>query len=181
MSQTFFSVLSALVFVAHLLGFLWVLWGGWYLLKGVKGQGQSTEGISALRRALIGLFKPIIWGLIALLSLLALTFWDHSPLTMWIQGIAPLSTMIWVIWSHFSARRVDPGEMFEALVPLAPPIDTHDPISEGCRQRAQIWSNQHHPLTARALTQTALRAIDDDREHIEDKERLRVTLSQKRQ
>ena len=121
MSPAFYNVISAILFIAHLIGFIWVLWGGWYLLKGVKGQGQSAEGVSALRNALLDLFKPIVWGASALLLLLAITFWEHSPLTILIQGIAPLSTMIWVIWSHFSARRVDPGEMFEALVPLSPP------------------------------------------------------------
>ena len=161
MSQAFYNAISAILFVAHLVGFIWVLWGGWYLLKGVKGQGQSAEGISALRGALLNLFKPILWGAAALLLLLSITFYDHSPLTILIQGIAPLSTMIWVVWSHFSARRVDPGEMFEALVPLSPPRTGRDAVPEHFHESAQSWSNQPHPLNASALTQTALRAVDD--------------------
>jgi hypothetical protein len=172
MSPRFYNILSSALFIAHLIGFLWVVWGGWYLLKGVKGQGQSVEGIRALKLALLDLFKPVVWGGLALLSLLVLTFWDHSPLTILIQGIAPLSTMIWVIWSHFSARRVDPGEMFEALVPLSPPRVGRGSVPEHFHQSAEAWSNQHHPLNARALTQTALQAIDDSHQHYQDRKPL---------
>ena len=172
MSPLFYKILSSVLFIAHLVGFIWVVWGGWYLLKGVKGQGQSVEGIRALRQALVDLFMPIIWGALALSSLLILTLWEQSPLTVFIQGIAPLSTMTWVIWSHFSARQVDPGEMFEALVPLAPPRIGRGSVPDHFHQSAQAWSNQPHSLNARALTQTALRAVDDNRHYYPDRKPL---------
>lgn len=164
MNITIYQGLSVAIFIAHSLGFILLLWGAWRLLRGVRGEGQSAEGVAALRGALLKLLQPVIWGALALSALLALTFYERSPLTGWIQVIAPLSTVIWVLWSHFSARRVNPGEMFEALVPLAPKAQDDDPLTRALREKAQTWSDQAHPLSGRALTQTALRAVDDARE-----------------
>lgn len=166
-----YQILSASLFVAHSLGFIFLLFGIWKLLRGVKGEGQSAEGVAALRRALLKLFRPILGGALALLALLALTFYERSPLTNWLQVIAPLSTVIWVIWGHFSARKIDPGELFEALVPLAPQARGSS-IAPPLMESAQAWSNQGHSLSAQALAQTALRAVDDARAHHEQSEAL---------
>ena len=153
--NTFGLSLSGLVLIAQALGFSAILWGAWRLISGLRGEGQSAEGVAHLRAELLGLLKPMLIGLLAVATLMGVALWERSPLTRAIQLIAPLSTLVWVLWSHYSAKKVNPGQLFEALVPLsisAPPE---------LRARAEAWADQAHPLNARGLMQTTARAVQD--------------------
>lgn len=158
---------SGLLMICHIIGGLFIIWGTWRLLQGIQGEGQSAQGVSLLRMELIGIFKPLILGILAVMLLLGLAMWERSPLTQWIQVIAPISTVIWVFWSHSSSRKIRPGELFEALVPLALKI------SPELDQRAKSWVNESPPLNSRGLMHTAFQAVQD----AQDQNQIRKSLS----
>ena len=149
------QMLSTLLISAQVLALLAVLWGTWLLIGGMRGEGQSADGVARLRRELLDVLKPLFIGLLAVGTLLGLAMWARSPLTHWVQLIAPLSTLVWAVWSHYRARAVLPGELFEALVPL-----TQEAPAEVVT-RAEAWARRGHPLTARALVQTTFQVVDD--------------------
>jgi|GEM_PF-2125407 len=156
MSLGLFSVsLAGVLITSHIIGSLLISWGGLRLIQGLRGEGQSAEGVALLRGELLGLLKPLSWGALAVSGLLGLAMWERSPLTQWVQVIAPLSTALWVTWSHFSARRVRSGELFEALVPLSVEL------SRALDERAKSWVEQSPPLSARGLMHTAFQATQD--------------------
>ena len=159
MNQLYTSVLeivSFLIMIAHFTGAIWILWGGWTALGGLGGLGQSSDGVSLLRASLIRLLRPMMIGYFGVICLLAVTYIEHTPLTQYIQTIAPLSTLIWVLWIHFTAHEIRPGEMFEALVPLS---SSH--VNPDRERLAFERSVNVNGLGPRALTQTALIAIHD--------------------
>lgn len=147
--------LSTLLIALQLLGGLLMTWGGARLIQGLRGEGQSAEGVALLRAELLGLVSPLLFGAVAVSALLGLAMWERSPLTGWVQVIAPLSTMIWVIWSHYRARKLRSGELFEALVPLSMNL------SAQLDQRAKSWVENSPPLSSRGLMHTAFQAAQD--------------------
>ena len=163
-SAFFVSIFSSLLMISHAFGFILIIKGVTSLLKGLEGQGQSEAGIKQLREALVRLLRPALFGLLGLTLLVGLTYWESSALTVWIQAIAPLSTLIWVVWAQKTAERVQSGEMFEALVPIGAEFNhsNHDKyIDQALINKADDWSKQKHPLSAKALVRTSLEAINE--------------------
>lgn len=136
-----------------------MIWGGVTALGGIGGEGQSERGINSLRRSLIKLFSPLSIGGLSLLCLLIITYVEQNPLAIFVQGIAPLSALTWSLWSHYTADEIEPGQMFEALVPLAPPNQSDQRL-----KRAKEVANQAEGFHARAITLTALAAVSDEQE-----------------
>ena len=163
-SAFFVSIFSSLLMISHAFGFILIIKGVTSLLKGLEGQGQSEAGIKQLREALVRLLRPALFGLLGLTLLVGLTYWESSALTVWIQAIAPLSTLVWVVWAQKTAERVQSGEMFEALVPIGAEFNhsNHDKyIDQALINKADDWSRQKHPLSAKALVRTSLEAINE--------------------
>lgn len=163
MTETLLTALSLILTLAHALGGILITRGVLTLLGGVKGKGQSSSGVNALRSSISTLLAPLLIPLASLAFLIALTYLERSPLTLWIQVIAPLSTSLWVIWGHYSAKKVEPGALFEALFPLAIPLKGKDMLTKVHMWRAKEWSSQGHDLSVKSFVRTAIRAIDDER------------------
>lgn len=167
MDYILLSTISTLLIIAHLIGGVLIARGVITLLKGLHGKGQSTQGIDDLRTALIKLFTPLLVGIIAIASLLILTYWERSPFSVWIQGIAPVSTLIWVLWGHFTSKEVQSGEMFEALFPLGEKMSDKQVIS-----LAEAWAKKGHSLNPKSIVRTAIKAIDDN--SVDQKKRVNI-------
>ena len=163
-SAFFVSLFSSMLILSHIFGFILIVRGVQVLIKGLEGKGQSESGIKDLREALVRLLRPALFGLLGLTSLVGLTYWESSALTVWIQAIAPLSTLVWVVWAQKTAQKVQSGEMFEALVPIGAEFDdlNHEKgIDQALINKADIWSKQKHPLSGKALVRTSLEAINE--------------------
>ncbi|MEE2645045.1 MAG: hypothetical protein VYD19_08940 [Myxococcota bacterium] len=149
--------LTSLLFLTQLLGALFLASGVRWLVSGAQTEGQGEAPLRALRGAIGRQLAPLLWGSLPLLLMIGLCFWEQNPLTRWLQGIAPLSTLLWCLWSHWSARRLEAGALFEALVPLSPAEWGGDPR---VRVEARQWSASARSLSPRSLVQTALEALD---------------------
>ncbi len=154
------SLFSTLLMFSHIFGFILIAKGVLILLKGIKGEGQSEQGIDHLKNALLKLLKPALFGLVSLSLLVGLTYWERSALTSWIQAIAPLSTLLWVVWAQKTAKKVQSGDMFEALIPIGA-LETDYIQDQSLVQKAEDWAKLKHPLTAKALVRTSLEAIQE--------------------
>lgn len=169
MTDLLVSILSILLILSHIIGAILVGKGILKLIKGLKGDGQSTAAVEALKQSLFCILKPMVFASLVILVLLALTYSTQSTIGSWIQLIAPLSTLIWVIWSHLQSRAIQPGEMFETLFPLH-----GGSTGQALLEQADLWANQDHSLEPKAFVRTILQAIDDHEERQGQKLRLDI-------
>lgn len=163
-SSFFVSVFSSLLILTHLVGFILIAKGVAILLKGLEGKGQSEVGIMHLRESLIRLLRPALFGLFGLTLLVGLTYWESSALTTWIQVIAPLSTLVWVVWAQKTAKKVQAGKMFEALVPIGAEVGAvgkEQHLDQELIKKADAWAKQNHTFSGKALVRTSLEAINE--------------------
>ena len=165
MTDSALTMFGLLLTSAHIIGAGLIIRGLITLFRGIQGEGQSASGIDSLRETVISLLSPLWLALLSLALLIGMTYWERSPLTLWIQLIAPLSTMLWVIWGHYSAQRVQAGAFFEALFPLSVARGKDTPLSRTQEQRSIEWSHQHHSLDIKSFVKTAIRAVEDESEH----------------
>lgn len=163
-NEVLITTFSVLLTLSHVIGGALVGRGVITLLRGVSGEGQSEAAVDDLRRSILRLLSPLLPALLAIFALVALTYWERSPLSTWIQLIAPFSTLLWVLWGHSTAKRVESGEMFEALFPLKTLTYSGLQLDGQQLERAAEWSKMSHDLNPRSLVKTALQALKDQQE-----------------
>ena len=163
-----YELISKALFAAQIFGALWVIYGVRVLISGLQGSGQSEAGVRLLREAILRQLSPLLWGGLAIAALFGLCLWERSPLMILVQGVAPLSTLLWALWSHRRARAVVPGALFEALVPLTAPrrsLEEGGPAhlhreSAALIAQAERWAQSQRGLSPRSFVETALAAYD---------------------